>query len=58
MYVYKLCVHQMHVWIKPNALTHDMTGKYLMYENQVIFAIIFPFQNLPTIKQNIFYNFY
>ena len=41
----------MHVLVKPNASTHDMMRKELMYINQMVLVIIFPFRALPTRKQ-------
>ena len=49
-------INNVGVWIKPHASTHDMMGKELMYRYQMVVEIIFRFHNLPSRKQNRFYN--
>ena len=48
MYRYNESVHHTHVWITPNASTHDIIEKEWTYVNWMVLEIILQFHGLPT----------
>ena len=50
-------INTVSVWINPHDSMHYIMVKEWTCRNWMVLLIIFPFQNLPTIKKNRFYNF-